>query len=109
MALRVHAAAEDEAVRDPQPDEICADRLRTREALFDQHGALKTCRAESPQLLADGKHRVAAVEDVIEHEDRTISHAGRRRDPPFDSRSFGGVAVARDMQVIEIQWKAQER
>src|ERR1051325_9967860 len=75
VALRVHAEAEDEAVGYLEPDEIGADGLRPREALLDQHRAVEARRAKLEQPLADCRHRLAAVEDVVEREHRAPLHA----------------------------------
>src|SRR5947207_9215766 len=67
-ALRVHAAAEHEAVGNAQADEIGRDRLLQLEGLLDQHRAVELLCAELEQSAADLAHGLAVVEDVVDHQ-----------------------------------------
>src|SRR5947207_11883490 len=71
VALRVHAVAEDEAIFDSQADEIGMDRLWPAQRLLDQHGAVEARGAELHQSIANRRHGVAAIQNVVEHQHGT--------------------------------------
>src|SRR6185436_3677108 len=85
VTLRVHAAAEDEAVGDLHADEVGVDRLFLVEDLLDQHRAVHRLRAKLEQPRADRGHRFTVVEDVVDHQHRASLGQGRRRYAPLDA------------------------
>src|SRR5678816_2483231 len=70
VPLRVHAAAEDEAVGNLQADKVGMNGLLLVEDLLHQHGAVHRLRAELEQPRADRGHRFTVIEDVVDHQHR---------------------------------------
>src|SRR5258706_6411948 len=103
VAFCVHAVAEDEAVLDTQADEVGADRLGLAQGLLDQHCAVEARRAKLHHALANRRHPVAAVEDVVKPQPPRTARAGRRRYAPADIRAARPRAVARGMDVVEVE------
>ena len=93
-ALRVHAAAKDETVRDLQPDEVGADGFLGIEPFLDQHGAMHALGAELEQPSLDRRHGLAVVEDIVEYQHRASLNDLGRPHAPLDARAAGRRAVA---------------
>src|SRR5260221_6181209 len=108
-ALRVHAAAEDEAVGNLQADEVGVDRLLLVEDLLDQHRAVHRLRAELEQPRTDRGHRFTVIEDVVDHQYRAALRQGRRRYAPLDAAAARRLAVARGVDVVEVERKLEHR
>src|SRR5256886_14278202 len=109
VSFRVHAAAEPETVRNPQADEVRRDRLGTRERLLDQHRAVEGPGTLRPYPLADRAHRLAAVQDVVQHEHGTSLDAFGRPAPPLDAAAGGRGAVTRGGENGGIEREGEQR
>src|SRR5687767_14205717 len=95
VALRVHAAAEHELIRDLQADEIRLDGFLDGKSFFDQYGAANSLGTQLEQAVADGVHGFAVVEDVVENEDRARLDLLIRPHAPLHGGAVRLASVAR--------------
>jgi hypothetical protein len=66
-------------------------------------------RAQFEQPVADGVHGLAVIEDVVEHEHGAPAHQRRRPHAPLERCAARQGAVARSVDVVEVEREAHER
>jgi hypothetical protein len=83
-----------EFIADDELVEITPKSIRIRKRFLKEH---------------ERGERDALVEHVIHHQHRAAGNGGARLDDPRQLATGGGVAVAGDVQVVELQRKSQQR
>ena len=77
---------------------------------FAQHGARETGGMHADEPVADGRHGLTLVENVVEYQYHAVfDRLGRSHAPLHVTAALGGVPVARQVDVVELEREIEMR
>src|SRR6187551_1327305 len=108
-AFDIHAKAEHVAVGKSDAHEIGGNGLAAPDILVGEYRAVELLRARFQHFAADRCQRVSLVEYIIDQQHHSAGHGRPRAYFPVDRPAMRGVAVARDIEVIEFEREPEQR